>query len=104
MLFRSARPRPKGPKHKHHIVAKAASNPHAVSSRNLLKRFKIGINSSRNLVLIHRNVHSVMHTKRYYRGVCTFLKQKPINRVNVLNRLAKLKTAIKGIDLAINPT
>lgn len=60
----------------YHIVAQ--SDRRAIGSRNILSRYKIGINSSYNTVLIKKSLHKHIHTNSYHTAVYLILKSAEV--------------------------
>jgi hypothetical protein len=58
----------------HHIVAAGSKNIDAVAARDILKKAGIGTESHWNGVLLNSNLHSGIHTNRYYKNVHNALK------------------------------
>ena len=82
---------------RHHIVAKGSSNFYAIESRALIKKVKIGINSSYNLVDIKYNLHRHLHTNAYYKAVYKFLKRV---RGSYKKTILVLNLIKKGLEAA----
>ena len=85
-----------GKDEKHHIVAQKAYQME--EARELFKRHTIGINSSKNLVLLDYRLHRRLHRNLYYSAANKYITKQPNKKANVIDRLAKIKRILKAAN------
>ena len=83
----------------HHIVAQTSIK--AKPARNILKKVGIGIQDTRNKVLIKYNLHKRLHTKDYYSYVNTTMETAYNSGKNKSERLSLVEGALAAIKAVL---
>lgn len=90
-----SRPKYKSKKELHHIVAQNAKK--AQSSRDILRKVNISVNSSENLVSIKTGLHRRLHTNLYYSSVNSIMSKAYNKKYSYNTNKNRVKAALRTI-------